>query len=185
LLAARQGPGPQSCYRKNQANQNVDSEDEEENDDDYIDKQEEDIPLDLDDDEEEEEEDKDVAVVEEATMSPKGAMAKKAAKKTKDELQELTERTSDMTVSAPSYWSFSMDFECPFIIKHCMFNEGRMCTIDLFIPTIHNSDVFIQVRDNGEVLAVTLAVPRFFIEQERCWARTLKTLVVSLLENYD
>ena len=137
-----------------------DEEEDDEDDESYKDEGEEDIELEEEELEEEE--------LEEETMPPKRA-PRKAAEKAAETIEAVTESVSSMSI-APKKGAFrqwSMDFSFPFMIKQFLHNARQSCTIDVFVPTVHEDKVRPRVVNGGNYLAISLVVPEFFPEEER------------------
>ena len=99
-------------------------------------------------------------------MPPKRAAAKKAAKV----IENVTDSLSKMSVGNPNaapYKPWSMDFTFPYMIKTFLHDSRESCSIDFLIPTVYEERVHPRVVSGGTVLALTVAVPEFFPEEER------------------
>jgi hypothetical protein len=98
-------------------------------------------------------------------MPPKRAAAKKAAKATVD---DVAESMLNMSISNKgTYKSWSMDFSFPYMIKTFLYDSRECCLIDLLVPTTHEDHVHPRIVSKGTYLAVGVAVPDFFPEEER------------------
>ena len=141
------------------AREDNDSEEESSEDEDYETEDEDDIELDEAFDDEEE-----IAEEEEEAMPPKRAAAKKAEAK----INDVTRSMSTMSVSrSESFKAWSMDFSFPFMIKKFLHDGRESCSVDLILPPIHEDRIHPRVVSNGTYLAIGVAVPEFFGEEER------------------
>lgn len=59
-----------------------------------------------------------------------------------------------------------MDFEFPFMIKTFLHNGWESVSVDLLIPTVFEECIYPCVVMHGTFLAVGIAVPEFFPEEE-------------------
>ena len=94
----------------------------------------------------------------------------KAAQKAAPTINELTDRVSAMAIERkkPSaYKNWSMDFNFPFMIKTFLHDGRESVTVDLLIPTVYEERVHPRVVSQGTSLAVGVAIPDFFPEEDR------------------
>ena len=144
---------------------------EEEDDEDYNDEGEEDIDFDdyneaeeVEEDEEEEDEEEE----EEEDMPPKRIPSRKAAKKAAATISDLTEAVSSMSIGTTrNTKSWSMEFTFPYMIKTFLHNSRESATVDLLVPTVHEDHIHPRIISGGTALALGVAVPGFFPEEER------------------
>ena len=117
---------------------------------------------------EEEEEDDDLDIEEEdsnSKPSPKQVARKKAlqAKKEANDVEELTEKVSTMTVQSKPY---DMSIRCPYIMCDYVEHSRDVVSVDFLVPNQHRRFFRLEIRDNKQ-LALVVVVPSIFYQKLR------------------
>lgn len=126
--------------------------------------------------EEEEEEDADLfdsaEDEEEDTMPPKKAAPKSAAPKKEapaTSVDELAAGVSGLSVNSKAS-NFELSFVGPFFVKSYVWNDQYKIQVDVYVPTLGEDNLLVNVSKDGYYLEVTVACPEVFYEADRIMA---------------